>query len=137
MRSRTLRGVGACALVVSTSAPLGACHNTTGAVARSAAHSPVHSTPEPTSPSPHRARRPTPQPTPAVRRVSARFLGASWHRGCPVPPSELRAVRLHYWGFDGRDHVGTIVVNASAVRPIRQVFDVLRRERFPVRRIRP
>jgi D-alanyl-D-alanine carboxypeptidase len=80
------------------------------------------------------------QPThrqPGVRHVSRHFLGSSWHRGCPVPPSDLRAVTLHYWGFDRRPHLGTIVVNATAVRPIRAVFHDLRQARFPVRRLRP
>jgi len=44
---------------------------------------------------------------------------------------------LRYWGFDHRSHLGTIVVNVSAVTAIRIVFRDLRRARFPVRRVRP
>ena len=51
----------------------------------------------------------------AVSPVTAADLGASYHRGCPVPPAELRLVQLRYWGFDGRTHDGAIVVNRVVV----------------------
>ena len=46
-------------------------------------------------------------------------------------------MRISYYGFDKRPHAGTLVVNADAVTPMRQVFRRLRIARFPIRRIRP
>src|SRR4029450_8722096 len=46
-----------------------------------------------------------------VAPVRWQELRYSYRAGCPVPPSELRAVRLSYWGFDGRAHEGALVVN--------------------------
>src|ERR671937_362633 len=43
-----------------------------------------------------------------VSPVTAAQLGASWHPGCPVGPSQLRRVRISYWDFDGRRHVGAL-----------------------------
>jgi D-alanyl-D-alanine carboxypeptidase len=65
-----------------------------------------------------------------------RLAGSSWHPGCPVALSDLRLLRIAYWGFDRRKHVGTMIVAASAVGPVRRVFEELFRERFPIRRMR-
>ena len=69
--------------------------------------------------------------------VTAAELGRTWHPGCPVAPSSLRLVRLDYVGFDGRAHAGTIVVNASVVPTVEQVFRKLFAASFPIRGMRP
>ncbi|HEY7148173.1 MAG TPA: M15 family metallopeptidase [Gaiellaceae bacterium] len=68
--------------------------------------------------------------------VTRAQLGSSWHSGCPVSPSSLRRLRLGYWGFDGKPHVGTLVVNSTAVGDLTIVFRRLYRARFPLRRMR-
>jgi hypothetical protein len=73
----------------------------------------------------------------SVSRVTAAQLPYSWHRGCPVAPSQLRRVRLSYWGFDRRPHRGALVVNVSAVGDVVRVFRRLYAARFPIRRMRP
>lgn len=72
-----------------------------------------------------------------VERVTAQALPYSWHAGCPVPPAQLRRVRLRYVGFDGRAHVGALVVNERVVREVVGVFRTLYGARFPIRRMRP
>src|SRR5262249_40909452 len=72
-----------------------------------------------------------------VELVTARELGASWHSGCPVPPRQLRAVRVGYWGFDGRPHLGVLVVSTAAVRPIRAAFARIEPAHFPIRQMQP
>ncbi len=72
-----------------------------------------------------------------VERVTAADLGASWHRGCPVAPAQLRLVRLRYFGFDGKPHLGGLVVNSAVVEDVARVFGKLYGERFPIRRMRP
>jgi hypothetical protein len=69
--------------------------------------------------------------------LTAADLPASWRPGCPVAPSQLRAVRVEYWGFDDQPHTGTLVVNASVAAAIAKVFATLLREHFPIRRIEP
>ena len=61
----------------------------------------------------------------------------SWHPGCPVPPGELRAVRLSYAGFGGTAHTGVIIVNASVAGQVIKVFSVLYWARFPISRMEP
>jgi D-alanyl-D-alanine carboxypeptidase-like protein len=73
----------------------------------------------------------------SVSPVTAAQLPHSWHAGCPVAPAQLRRLRLTHWGFDGRAHTGTLVVNARAVAPLTRVFSRLYAARFPIRRMRP
>jgi D-alanyl-D-alanine carboxypeptidase len=80
------------------------------------------------------------QPPPfaySVARVTVADLPHSWHRGCPVAPSQLRRLRVGYWGFDRQAHTGALVVNTRAVRPLTRVFSRLYARRFPIRRMRP
>jgi hypothetical protein len=82
----------------------------------------------------------TTQPPPflsSVTSVTSAQLGASWHTGCPVDPTQLRSVQLNYWGFDGQAHIGTIVVNASVVNEVIQVFTTLYNARFPISEMVP
>jgi hypothetical protein len=64
-------------------------------------------------------------------------LRQSYRSGCPVGPAQLRTVRLAYWGFDGRAHVGSLVVNRRVTRDVVTVFRRLYRVRFPIRRMVP
>jgi len=79
----------------------------------------------------------TPPFTARIGHVTAAQLRWSYRPGCPVPPSGLRNVRLAYWDFSGRRRVGTLVVAASAARPVSRVFRILYRARFPIRSMRP
>ena len=75
--------------------------------------------------------------TSSVTPVTRAQLPYSWHRGCPVAPSQLRRLRVDYWGFDRRRHSGAVVVNATAVADLTRVFRRLYDARFPLRRLRP
>jgi D-alanyl-D-alanine carboxypeptidase len=80
------------------------------------------------------------QPPPfaySVARVTAVDLPHSWHRGCPVATTQLRRLRVTYWGFDRRAQTGTLIVNVRAVSPLTRVFSRLYAKRFPIRRMRP
>ncbi len=69
--------------------------------------------------------------------LTAADLPSSWRPGCPVPPDQLRALRLEYWGFDGQSHTGTLVVHGSVAAAVTKVFVTLHRERFPIRSMQP
>jgi hypothetical protein len=65
-----------------------------------------------------------------------RLYGSSWRPGCPVPLDGLRYLRIGYWGFDRRPHIGEMVVGAPAVAAVRGAFAALYEARFPIRRMR-
>jgi hypothetical protein len=73
--------------------------------------------------------------TSSVSTVTAAQLGATWHAGCPVDPSQLRQLQLAYWGFDNAPHLGTMIVNASVVTGVTQVFSTLFAAHFPLNKM--
>jgi hypothetical protein len=80
----------------------------------------------------------TPPPYVAkIEHVTRGDLPYSWRPGCPVGPSQLRRVRLRYLGFDGKPHMGQLVVNARVAADVVVVFRTLYAGRFPVRQMRP
>ncbi|HVT22504.1 MAG TPA: M15 family metallopeptidase [Mycobacteriales bacterium] len=72
-----------------------------------------------------------------VARVSLKQLGKSWHHGCPVPPRDLRALQVRFWGFDRSRHTGVVIVNRTALHAVRVAFRAIRHAHFPIRRVRP
>jgi hypothetical protein len=69
-----------------------------------------------------------------VRWADLRF---SYRAGCPVGPSELRTVAVSHWGFDGKPHVGRVVVAKRVAPGLVSVFRTLWRAKFPIRRLQP
>ena len=70
-----------------------------------------------------------------VSTVDEARLGLSWRPGCPVQPSQLRLLRLSYWGFDGSGHQGEIVVNQQIATKVVTAFRTLWNEKFPINRM--
>jgi len=64
-------------------------------------------------------------------------LRHSYRAGCPVGPSQLRALRVSYWGFDGKPHEGSIVIARRVAPEIVSVFRQLWTAHFPIRRLQP
>ena len=72
------------------------------------------------------------QPLPAS--VKAQLVRAGvWRPACPVPLSKLRLLTVPYWGFDGREHTGQLVVHEDAAVAVRRVLLKLHAMRFPIR----
>ena len=75
--------------------------------------------------------------TGAIEPVRWSDLRFSYRAACPVGPSELRAVAVSYWGFDGTPHVGRVVVAKRVAPGLVSVFRTLWRAKFPIRRLQP
>jgi hypothetical protein len=73
----------------------------------------------------------------SVATVTAADLGASWHDGCPVGPSQLRMLTLSFIGFDDAERTGQLVVNQSVVDDVVQAFREMHAARFPIRKMKP
>jgi D-alanyl-D-alanine carboxypeptidase len=105
-------------------------------------------------PAPASAGTPSPQSAPASAAPAAtdrpRFDGRVWHLppslrremrgttwkpGCPVGLSDLRLLRVNYWGFDGSLRRGPMVVHEDVAGDLLWVFGRLFRARFPVKHI--
>jgi hypothetical protein len=77
-----------------------------------------------------------PKVSATAQPVTAAELGSTWRPGCPVEPGQLRRIELHHIGFDGRTHVGQLVVNQDRVPQVIAVFEELYRLRYPIEKIR-
>jgi len=73
----------------------------------------------------------------AVAGVSAAQVSGTWRPGCPVGPAQLRLLTMSYWGFDGRPHTGTMVVNSAVTSAVLRVFGQLFAEHFPIHQMQP
>jgi hypothetical protein len=69
--------------------------------------------------------------------VWTRMVGVSWTAGCPVGRSQLRYVRVNFWGFDGKRSRGSIVVNASIADEAAAAFTRLYALQFRIRQMKP
>jgi hypothetical protein len=67
----------------------------------------------------------------------SRMVGYSWTAGCPVGRSQLRWVRVNFWGFDGKRSRGSLVVNASIADEAAAAFTSLYEQHFRIRQMKP
>lgn len=61
----------------------------------------------------------------------------TWHAGCPVPVSDLRALTISYWNFQGVPQNGVLVVNRATGRDLQKIFRKLFRHGFLIERMEP
>ncbi len=70
--------------------------------------------------------------SPAVRRG----MGETYGPTCPVPLEDLRYLTLTFRGFDGRAHLGELVVAETVARDVVSVFRRLFRADYPIEEMR-
>jgi hypothetical protein len=88
---------------------------------------------------PRAAAATLPAYTSSIRTIDSALatrMRYSWHTGCPVPRSDLRYLRMTYYGFDGLAHQGEMVVHRYYATKVVTVFRRLYANRFPIRRMR-
>jgi hypothetical protein len=86
-----------------------------------------------------RASQPTPSRAWTARPIGLRLahrMRTSYHAGCPVPLADLRYLRIPYVGFDGRRHLGEMVVRRDQVSAVMRVFRHLYDVGWPIHRMR-
>jgi hypothetical protein len=63
-------------------------------------------------------------------------MGESWSEACPVGLEDLRYLTMTFRGFDGRTHIGDMVVHAGVAETVVEVFRRLFAEDFPIEEMR-
>ncbi|RUR10330.1 M15 family peptidase [Legionella septentrionalis] len=59
----------------------------------------------------------------------------TWHPECPVPLNKLSYIKMRYWGFDNKPHMGEMIVNKSLATEITKLFKFLYEHKFPIERM--
>lgn len=67
---------------------------------------------------------------------AAMVASGSWKPSCPVALSDLRLIKVSYWGFDRRTHQGKLIVHRTEAVDLISVFRKLYAARFKLRQIR-
>jgi poly-gamma-glutamate synthesis protein (capsule biosynthesis protein) len=88
---------------------------------------------------PHRRTAARPAYSWSARQIGpglAHRMRFSSRPGCPVPLADLRYLRMTYVGYDGRAHLGEMVVHEDYAVRVARVFARLYDAGWPIRRMR-
>lgn len=67
--------------------------------------------------------------------IFKRIYGKSYKADCIVPKEQLRYLRMLYYGFDDKTHVGEMIVNVSIAEDIKDIFYLLYQEKYQIERM--
>ncbi len=65
-----------------------------------------------------------------------RINGVSWKPEAPVKLEDLRHVKVTYWGFDDKTHIGELVVHKQVAHEVMEIFKELYDAHYPIEKIR-
>lgn len=65
----------------------------------------------------------------------ARIDGRSYKKGCRIPLSELRYLKVLHIGFDGAAHIGEMICNQAIADDLLAIFRTLFEARYPIERM--
>lgn len=68
--------------------------------------------------------------------VFERMKGKSFKEDCTTKRSDLRYVKVLYYGFDKKTHVGELVVNKALARDFIHIFRDLYNAKYPIEKMR-
>lgn len=74
-------------------------------------------------------------PSKISNAVFKRMYKKSYKKNCTVAKSELRYVRVLYYGFDKKTHIGELVVNRRIAEDICTIFYKLYRKKYPIEKM--
>jgi len=69
------------------------------------------------------------------QEIKDRITGKSYAVNCKVPYSDLRYVKVLYWGYDEETHTGELIVNKAIAEDIVEIFKELYDHKYPIEKI--
>ncbi len=74
-----------------------------------------------------------------VRKISDKIWkdmkGKSYHKGCPVKRKDLRVLRVLYYGYDKKHHIGEMVINKSLAKGAKTIFYKLYKKKYQIHKM--
>ncbi len=68
--------------------------------------------------------------------IQQKIIGHSWHEGCPVKLSELAYLKISYWGYDNKPHVGVLIINKILAKETVNIFKKLYDIKYPIQEMK-
>ncbi len=62
--------------------------------------------------------------------------GKSWQKGCPVGLKDLRYIRVKHWTFDGKSHMGELIMHRAVSSEMIKIFEELYEIKYPIKKMR-
>ncbi len=69
------------------------------------------------------------------KAVKKRITGNSYKENKEIPLSDLRYIRVLYYGFDKKTHIGELIVNKSISKDILAIFKELYKAKYPIEKM--
>jgi D-alanyl-D-alanine carboxypeptidase len=70
--------------------------------------------------------------------LTRKNLPYTYRAGCPVGPTQLRAITMNYWSFNtGSIQRGTLIVRSYTVADVSRVFTLMFKGEFPIHKMYP
>ncbi|MCF7792075.1 MAG: M15 family metallopeptidase [Victivallales bacterium] len=69
---------------------------------------------------------------PLPESIRKKITGKSWKEGCPVSMDQLSYLKVKYWGFDNKPHIGELIVNKAIAEDTVKVFKELFEVKYPI-----
>jgi len=66
-----------------------------------------------------------------------KMIGHSWNPGCPVELNQLAYLKLSYWGYDQKPHIGILIVHKQVATEVVSIFKILYNHHFPIYEMKP
>lgn len=70
-----------------------------------------------------------------TKDLKLRMKGKSYKKDCTVPYEDLRYVRVLYYGFDNKTHIGELVVNRQIAKDVTAIFKDLYLSEYPIEKM--
>lgn len=73
--------------------------------------------------------------TEITEELQSRILGNSYQENDDIALSELRYLRVLYYGFDGETHIGELIVNRKIENDILEIMQELYKNQYPIEKM--
>ncbi len=72
---------------------------------------------------------------PIPQDLQQKMIGNSWHEGCPINLNDLSYLRMSYWGFDNKSHLGDMIINQQLAPEVIAIFKKLYDAHYPIEKM--
>jgi hypothetical protein len=73
---------------------------------------------------------------PINEEIETRIKGVSWKQNNTIGLEDLCYVKVTYWGFDEKAHIGELIVSKELGKEVAEIFEELYSAKFPIEKIK-